>query len=314
MGTYVDTTVVPGQTYAYDLDARNAAGASPATPPQSVTIPGGGGGAIDTVVWISIENAALSAFTPALAPYFQTLLAAWASCTAFTPGPQGTGNSLPNYMNATVGAPIWGGDCDACQTADTSIVDLLETAGKTWQVSAEGLGTQNLLTPFPGSSGGYDNHHCPLAHLSRVNSPGNPRLKNFHDASALNLGALPNFTHYVPNVLNSGHTPGGNTGIQNIDKFLKAFVPTVLASPKFKAGGTGLGVIMLDNDGKNASGGWNPVPFIAFGPTVHAGGFKSGVAYNPFSFLRTVEAIFKLPDLGRGDHGASVMTDLIPGA
>ncbi len=41
MGSYTDTTVQPGVTYAYDIDARNAQGASPATPPKSVTIPGG---------------------------------------------------------------------------------------------------------------------------------------------------------------------------------------------------------------------------------------------------------------------------------
>ncbi len=39
MGTYVDTTAVAGQTYQYDIDARDSAGASPATAPISVTIP-----------------------------------------------------------------------------------------------------------------------------------------------------------------------------------------------------------------------------------------------------------------------------------
>ena len=322
-GTVVQFTPVSDTSLTFTVPAGMASGVDdldldyPGTvvDPHAFTVAGGGGGGpIDTVIWITIENAALADFTPALAPYFNGLLAAWASCTNYTPGANGTGNSLPNYMNATVGAPIWGGDCDACQSADTSIVDLLEKAGKTWQVQAEGLGTQNLLTPFPGSKGGYDNHHNPLAHLSLVNSPGNPRLKNFHDASSLNLSALPNFTHYEPNVLNSGHTPGGSQGIKNIDAFLKGFIPKVLASPKFAPGGSGLAIIWLDNDGKDTSGAFKPVPFVALGPGAKSGGFKSSVAYTPYDWLHTLEAIFGLGSLGRGDASGKLMSDIIPGA
>ena len=260
-----------------------------------------------SVVWISLENHKLADFTPQLAPYMHSLMAEGSSCAEYTPGPQGTGDSLPNYMIATCGAPCFSGDCDPCTTPNPSMFSLMDAAGISWGVYSEGLGVgagrQKLLTKYPGAKNGYDNHHNPAAHYGNW---ATTREGQFFDYSQIDWNSLPDFTHIHPNVKDCGHTPGGTPQAeQNIDAFLKATVPKALAAADVT-------LIWLDNNGKT-NGKWNPIPFIACGPAAKTGGYVSKTPYNHGSFLRTVEACFGLGQCSKtsGDNNPTVpMSDL----
>ena len=265
---------------------------------------------LDTVVWLTLENHKLADFTPTLAPYLHSLMSEWASCTQYTPGPHGTGLSLPNYMISTTGEPCFPGDCDSCTTTLPNVFELMDAAGISWGVYSEGLGVgaarQKLLVPFPkGAKNGYDNHHNPAAHMGTW---ATTRGGQFFDFSQINWAQLPRFTHIHPNVKDCGHTPGAKPqAIINTDAFLKRVVPLVLSALT----GNSVCLIWVDNDGKTGTK-WNPIPFIACGPAAKTGGFLSTVPYDHRHFLRTVEAGFGLGCCSKtsSENGLPAMSDL----
>jgi hypothetical protein len=131
-----------------------------------------------------------------------------------------------------------------------------------------------------------------------------------------------NFSFIVPNLCNDGHDEpcidGRRGGLHEIDLFLKKWVPLITASPAFRA--DGLLVITFDESdargeqGSSACCGERPLPGARYRPGFNGpgggqigavllspfvkGGTVSGVPYNHYSLLRTIETIFGLPYLG----------------
>jgi phosphatidylinositol-3-phosphatase len=137
-----------------------------------------------------------------------------------------------------------------------------------------------------------------------------------------NESTTPNFIFITPNLCNDGHDPecvdGRPGGLAGIDRFLRKWVPRIEASPAFRA--DGLLVITFDEsdgsgpEGSSACCGERPLPgakalpgldgpgggrvgAVVLSPFVRPGA-RSTVAYNHYSLLRTVEAIFGLTYIG----------------
>jgi phosphatidylinositol-3-phosphatase len=132
----------------------------------------------------------------------------------------------------------------------------------------------------------------------------------------------PNFVFITPNLCNDGHDPqcidGHAGGLTAVDRFLRKWVPRIEASPAFRA--DGLLVITFDEsdgagpEGSSACCGERPLPGARTRPGLDGPGggrvgavvlsrfvrpgTRSAVAYNHYSLLRTVEAIFGLPYIG----------------
>ena len=131
----------------------------------------------------------------------------------------------------------------------------------------------------------------------------------------------PNFSFIAPNLCNDGHDSpcvnGDPGGLTQINTFLEGFVPQLLASPAYKAGG--LILITFDEGttdtaccgetsgisashpnvaepGMDGPGGGD-VGLVALSPYIKPG-TESTVDYNQYSLLRTVEDIFGLSHLG----------------
>jgi len=147
----------------------------------------------------------------------------------------------------------------------------------------------------------------------------------------------PAFSWISPNLCNDGHdkpcVTGQRGGLAQIDKFLAAWVPLIMASPAYRDGG--LILITFDEGSTDTaccgetSGlssshpntvapglrgpGGGDVGLVALSPFIRPG-TVSKVAYNHYSMLRTIEDIFRLPYLGDaampqvGSFGADVFT------
>lgn len=143
-----------------------------------------------------------------------------------------------------------------------------------------------------------------------------PLLRNLASVST-----TPNFSWLTPNLCNDGHdhpcANGDPGGLTEIDAFLQIWVPTIMASPAYKA--NGLIIITFDegttdgaccgetsgtspshpnttNPGLGGPGGGR-VGAVLLSPFIKPGTIST-VDYNHYSTLRSIEDIFGLLRLG----------------
>ena len=134
--------------------------------------------------------------------------------------------------------------------------------------------------------------------------------------------ATPNYVFITPNLCNDGHdakcADGRVGGLTAINAFLTKWVPLITSSAAYRADGM-LVVTFDESDGVGAEGsgaccGERPLPGTRYAPGFNGpGGGRVGavvlspfvqpgtvsaVAYNHYSLLKTVQAIFALPPLG----------------
>ena len=161
--------------------------------------------------------------------------------------------------------------------------------------------------PAPGFLGDaypYMQKHNPFVYYDDLRT--NPaQLANVVPASQLttDLGATqttPAFGWITPNVLHDMHDGTVAQG----DAWVSRQIPALLSAPAFTQQRSLL-VITWDED-DSAPG--NQVATIVVADQVPAG-FRSAVAYNHYSLLRTIEVAWGLAPLTSNDAGATVMTD-----
>lgn len=217
-----------------------------------------------------------------------------------------------------------------------TLPDQLEAAGFTWKGYMEDMGadpTREAAACAHAAIGARDvtNHATPDDQYADKHNP----FIYFHSiiddparcaAHVVNLDALPqdlasvattpNFAYITPNLCHDGHDApcknGEPGGLISADKFLREWVPKILASPAFKR--DGLLVVTFDEGTTgDACCGEQPLPDGPspgrFGP----GGGRIGAVllsphikpgtisvqdYNHYSFLRSVEDLFGLGHLG----------------
>jgi phosphatidylinositol-3-phosphatase len=222
------------------------------------------------------------------APTFETLARRYASLTDYRAVAH---PSLPNYLALVSGSTQGiGSDCTSCQIDASNIADTLERAGKTWKTYAEGL-------PRPGFTGAwagrYAKKHNPflyfrdvLAHPSRLRRV--VPIGRF--ARDLRAGQLPDFSMIVPDLCHDMHDCSVATG----DRWLRSFLRPVLQGPVLR---NGVVFVTFDEGSSNVGGGGH-VPALALGPLVRPGSRSSAVV-DHYGLLRTIEAAWGLPFLGR---------------
>ncbi|WIG55716.1 MAG: Acid phosphatase [Rhodanobacteraceae bacterium] len=126
----------------------------------------------------------------------------------------------------------------------------------------------------------------------------------------------PNFSFITPNLCHDGHDApckdGEPGGLVSADKFLREWVPQIVASPAFKQDGL---LIITFDEGTDAAAccgetrpagaprpgqfgpGGGRIGAVVLSPFVQPG-TTSNVAYNHYSLLRSIEGWFGLPHLG----------------
>jgi acid phosphatase len=210
--------------------------------------------------------------------------------------------SLPNYL-ALTGGSTFGltTDCTDCfQQAPNLVVDRVTPSGRTWRAYMESM-------PSPGFIGDaypYLQKHDPFIYYDDLRTDS-AQLANVVPYSQLaadlsSATTTPVFGWITPNMLHDMHDGTVAQG----DAWLAGQIPALLAAPAFTDHECLLVIVWDENN--DAPG--NQVPAIVVADQVPSG-FRSPVAYNHYSLLRTVEAAWGLDPLTANDAGATVMSD-----
>jgi phosphatidylinositol-3-phosphatase len=207
--------------------------------------------------------------------------------------------SLPNYM-AMTGGDTFGisSDCSDCFVDAPNLVDQLEAGGKSWKAYMEDMPRACFAGDAPPL---YRQKHNPFMYYDDVRTDParcNKIVPFTQFAADVQAKTLPDFVWITPNMCNDMHDCPVSAG----DSWLKTWVPSILESPAWKDGGA-LFITFDEGTGAagccgNAIGG--QIATLVISPLGRPG-FVSNVSYTHYSLLRTIEAAWHLPLLGRAD-------------
>ncbi|OLE70368.1 hypothetical protein AUF78_06970 [archaeon 13_1_20CM_2_51_12] len=283
------------------------------------------------VVVIVMENQGLGdIINNTSAPFMNQLASSYAVAINYTAVNH---PSLPNYLSLISGQDFasWSkADCNPsprCSAGNASnIVDSLENRGLSWKAYMEDYPSScgSQCSPgncFLGNTGtsGYVARHNPFVYFDDiVNStsrcsrivPANSRGKGGPDNLLLSDLASPstasNFMWLTPNLCNDMHDCPVSTG----DTYLSQVVPNILNSTLFTHQKAALFVTFDEGNGYcplNRSS-HDCVYAVWAGPLVKTN-FRSSNQYSHYSFLNTLETVWKLPLLTNNDRNAIPMTE-----
>ena len=237
----------------------------------------------------------------AAAPYINGLASTYSLATNY----YGASHpSLPNYLALTAGSTFGiASDCTSCYVGATNIADQVEASGRSWKAYMEDLPSPCFMG---ASTGNYAMKHNPFMYYNDIRNNAArcaahvlPFNQFWGDMSS---GQVPNLTWITPNMCNDMHDCPVSTG----DGWLRNVVPTITASAAFRNGG----VLFITWDEGSSSAGccgdsWGGrVATLVISPRVISG-FRSSVAENHYSLLRTIEDGFHLAHLGAAGWSSS---------
>lgn len=268
----------------------------PSPPPSGSSVP-----ALNHVFIILEENQSYGTIIGnSSAPYINSLASKNALNTNYSAI---THPSLPNYL-ALTGASTFGISTDclptACPVKAPNIADRVESAGKTWRAYMESMPSPCYLS----DSGEYAPKHNPFVYYEDIQ--GNASRCQIDDVPYSQLATdlksastTPNYVWITPNLIDDMHDGSVAQG----DSWLKSNLPTIFNSPAWTTQKSALFIVWDEDDGS----GNNHVASLIVSPLATAG-YRSGVAYNHYSLMRTVELALGLSAVARNDARAAPMT------
>jgi hypothetical protein len=236
------------------------------------------------------------------APYVNGLAATYGLATNYYAASH---PSLPNYFALTAGSTFGiASDCTTCYVTATNIADQVESSGRSWKAYMEDMPTPCYMGT---SSGNYAMKHDPFMYYTDIRN--NPARCAAHVVpftqfgTDMSGGQVPNFVWITPNMCNDTHDCPVSTG----DAWLGKVVPRITGSAAFRSGGVLF--ITWDEGSTNASccgDAWGGhVATLVISPR-SVPGFRSNIAENHYSLLRTIEDGFRLAHLGAAGWSSSV--------
>lgn len=262
------------------------------------------GAATPRLVLIVMENKEYTAIvnSPA-APYINgTLIPASRVFTQYyaTDHP-----SLPDYL-AMTSATASGCVVDSCPPgfdAGANLFHQLDQAGISWKAYQGGMPSNC----YPANAGTYLVRHNPPVYYSNLAhgscAANDVPLTEF--AGDLASGALPAFSFVTPDMYQDMHTDQRkapcrlSTAIKSQmcqgDRWLKSFLPSLLALNKDADLGNDVTVVMTFDEGSTGEGGGGRVLTLETGPNVTPG--QDATMYGHLSLLNAVENWFGVAKL-----------------
>jgi hypothetical protein len=298
--------------------------------------PGGGGGALQNVFVILMENENWSSVKgSASAPYINgTLLGAGAHAEAYF-GPDAGGNTLhpsePNYLwleaGTNFGIVLDGAPAGDHQKTTQHLVTQLENAGLSWTSWQEDVDGGSCPV---AAAAEYVPRHNPMVFFDDVtdtNSPTSPhcieRVRPYPELAAhLSAGTASRYNFITPNLCHDMH---GDKGILTNncpgtdlialgDAWLSTEVPKILASSQYRNGGV---VFILWDESEFAfspacAASLSPscnIGLIVLSPDLKAAGYSNSIPYDHSSTLRTMQEIFQVGPFLGGAAGSNDLSD-----
>ncbi len=260
------------------------ASSTPATartvPASTITVPS------STHVFLLVEenHGYSSVIGSSSMPYLNSLASKYGLATQYYAN---THPSIGNYFMLTTGAIITNNDSSCSTITNDNVVRHLLNAGKTWKSYAESLPSEG----YTGcGSGLYVKRHNPFAYFTDVaNSSEKNNLVPFTQFSKDRInGVLPNFSFIVPNLNDDAH----DGTLTQADNWLKTNIAPLLATSMFKAGGTGILIIVFDEsvDSDTAHGGGH-IAAVVIGPKVKPGSKTATLCQHQNTLKTLMEAI-----------------------
>jgi phosphatidylinositol-3-phosphatase len=227
------------------------------------------------VVWIVFENHSYSqVIGSASAPYINSIAHRCGLATNYFAISH---PSLPNYIALTSGSTQGITDDGPPSSHRLAAASIFSQAGAGWRSLEQSMPSNCDLT----SSGEYAVRHNPAAYYTGI--------RTACATADVPLSSTPNvtakFTFVTPNLCNDMHDCSVTTG----DSWLSTFLPKILSSSTYTAGGT---AIFITWDEDNGSSG-NHVPTLVISPYTRAGA-TDGATLRHYSLLRTTEDMLGL--------------------
>ncbi len=278
--------------------------ASP-TPTAQPSSPGTS--SIKHVVIVWLENHEYGAVTSTSMPYLTGLAGTYGLASNFYAVSH---PSLPNYLAVWSGTTQGVTDDGTYNLGAANLSSQLTAAGKTWRAyqqtypSTAGCHTASSYSSSTvdgwGVLGNYARKHDPAMSFTSVTGTAQ---------CADNIKPLAQFTNaanvafVTPNLCNDGH----DCSLTTSDNFLKAFLPTVFASPNYQDGSTLL-IVSFDEGSTNTNGGGHIYTMVARAGMTHQ---VSSTFHNHYGVTRTVENLFGLPCLANACNAAP-LSEFLP--
>jgi phospholipase C len=251
------------------------------------------------VIWIWMENRSYHQIIGNSAAPFINALAR--SCGLATNYRSVAHPSLPNYIAATSGGS-WGIGDDGPPAAHPLAVA---------SIFAQARSARSYEESMPNgcdaaSTGDYAVKHNPEAYYTRIRTAcraddlplGTPTAGPL--ARALATGALPAFAFVTPNLCDDMHDCPTASG----DRFLARWLPTITASPAYRAATTVVFITWDEDDGTSG----DQVATIVVSPSTRPG-TRSRQPFTHYSLLRTTEELLGIrAHLGLAAAAASMRT------
>jgi acid phosphatase len=158
--------------------------------------------------------------------------------------------SIGNYFNLTTGYILTDDDSETPQSfpvAKNNIAFEVQKAGKTWKDYVESLPSVENCGGV--NSGTYYVRHDPLEYMKKVNKEKTNYVCFTQFAEDLANHALPTLSWLVPNGCDDAH----DCPIGTFDAWLKSEVAPLVNSSYFQPGGTGLLIIVFDENATNGN-------------------------------------------------------------
>jgi hypothetical protein len=234
------------------------------------------------------------------APYLNQLAHTYGSATRLDAGYPAACPSLAAYILLTSGTTA--GICDdrapkAHPLRGDNIFRQVVAGGREWRNYAESAPGPCALDS--SRDGRYLVRHVPATYYlddrrdcARWVLPmGDPHAGALHDDTA--AGALPAFGFVSPDACHDMHgaAPCPADVVGNGDRWLRSWLPSILAGPDYRAGR--LAIIITWDEGMSTD---NHVPTLVISPTTSH--IESDQAFTHCSTLRTIEELLRLPLLG----------------
>jgi acid phosphatase len=208
--------------------------------------------------------------------------------------------SLPNYIGATSGLSgrqlkTFNSDCNPSKHCSTPAPSIFGQ-GETWKAYEESMPSNCA----PANSGEYAVRHNPPPYYTTLTGCATLDVPYPQLSADLAGNTLPAFSFVTPNLIDDMH----DGTIAQGDTWLSQNVPAILNSPAFTTQNSLLLITWDEDDGTQN----NQVPMLVINKAVPAG-FRSGIHYDHYSLLKTVESAWGLSALTANDANAIPMSD-----